>query len=116
MSEIKTQPNEKRCHRMTQTHKLSIPPCCPMSGNPLDGSFIEITYQPDKLILEVASLRSFVDSYKGGKGEIRSMEGMIQDITRICANTVRVMVHSVAMLNINPGQSMKLECAALVTE
>jgi NADPH-dependent 7-cyano-7-deazaguanine reductase QueF len=112
---IKTQPNEKRCHRMRETHKLSIPPCCPVSGNPGKGSVLEISYEPDKRILEVASLRAYVDSYKGGKGDIRSMEGMIQAITQDCANAVRVMVHVIATLKIKPRQEMRLECSALVT-
>jgi NADPH-dependent 7-cyano-7-deazaguanine reductase QueF len=84
-----------------------------MSGNPLEGSLIEISYAPSDRILEVASLRTYVDSYIGGRGEIRSMEGMIQQITQDCANVAGVMVHSVARLNINPNQRMTLECSAL---
>lgn len=113
---LKTQPNERRCHRMEETHILTIPPCCPVSGNPRPGSTIEIRYSPAKQILEVASLRAYVDSYKGGKGDIRSMEGMIQAITQDCANAVGVMVHTLALLNISPRQKMRLECSALVTK
>jgi NADPH-dependent 7-cyano-7-deazaguanine reductase QueF len=110
---LATQPNEKRCHTMRETHTLSLPNCCPVTQNPQKGSTVQISYSPDRLILEVASLRAYVDSYVGGRGDVRSMEGMIQQITQDCANTVGVMVHSVALLLINPNQKMQLECSAL---
>ena len=112
---LKTHPNERRCYRMTEVHILTLPACCPISGNPRKGSFIEIQYSPEKRLLEVASLRAYVDSYRGGRGDVRSMEGMIQQITQDCANAVGVMVHVVATLKIAPRQQMKLECCALVT-
>jgi len=110
---LKTQPNEKRCHQMRETHVLPLLNCCPVTKNPQEGSVLEISYTPDKKILEVASLRACVDSYVGGKGDIRSMEGMIQDITQKCANTVGVMVHSLSLLVIEPNQKMRLDCSAL---
>jgi len=113
--DLKTQPNEKRCHKMRETHTLSLPPCCPVSGNPLQGSTIAISYSPDGgKVLEVAALRAYVDSYQGGRGDVRSMEGMCQQITQDCANVLGVMVHTVAELVIHPGQKMRLECSALV--
>ncbi len=113
-TELKTQRNEKRCHSMRETHILPLKSCCPISKNPRRGSELEISYSPDVAILEVASLRAYVDSYIGGKGDIRSMEGMIQAITQDCANAVQTMVHTVARLNIAPRQRMVLECSALV--
>lgn len=75
-------------------------------------SEITIEYSPDGLHLEVASLLEYINSYIGGKGTIRSMEGMIQQITQDCANAARVMVHVRAKLEINPGQKMEIDCAA----
>lgn len=109
---LKTKPNEARCNSMTETHILDLKPCCPMTHNPRAGSVIEIEYRPGKLILEVASLRAYVDSYIGGRGDVRSMEGMIQNITQDCANTVKTSVRVTAILIIEPEQRMKLECAA----
>ncbi len=109
---IETQPNERRCNGMVETHILPLNPCCPRSGNPLVGSKLTITYRPGDLILEVASLRSYVDSYIGGKGEIRSMEGMIQAITQDCANAVKINCEVVAELLIEPRQEMRLVCHA----
>lgn len=100
---------------MKSVHILPLKPCCPISGNPVTGSAIEIEYRADELLLEVISLREYVDSYQGGRGDIRSMEGMIQQITQDCANAVKTSVHVTARLNIHPRQSMTLECSAHVT-
>jgi 7-cyano-7-deazaguanine reductase len=97
---------------MREMHVLKIPQCCPVSGNPQDGSTIEIEYSVMDLILEVQSLRDYVDSYVGGRGDIRSMEGMIQQITQDCANAVQTSVWVRARLEINPRQQMVLECSA----
>lgn len=114
--QLKTQPNENRCKRTKETHILDLPPCCPISKNPKRGSALEIQYTPEDRVLEVASLRAYVDSYKGGRGDVRSMEGMIQQITQDCANAVKTTVHVVATLNLNPRQKMNLECAAYCTQ
>lgn len=111
---LKTQGYKKRCHQTRETHTLALPKCCPMSGNPQPGSEIEIAYSPEGVVLEVASLHAYIQSYIGGRGDIRSMEEMIQQITQDCANAAKVMVYTIARLNLEPGQKMTLECAALV--
>jgi 7-cyano-7-deazaguanine reductase len=112
MVELKTVANEKRCLWTQETHVLEISDCCPISHNPLSGSTIEIVYDPDGTILEVAALRAYVNSFRGGRGGIRSMEGMIQSIAQDCADTVRTYVRVNAHLLIDPAQQMKLKCAA----
>jgi NADPH-dependent 7-cyano-7-deazaguanine reductase QueF len=97
---------------MVEVHILPLSPACPYSGNPKEGSKIKIVYKPASCILEVTSLREYVDSYKGGKGDIRSMEGMIQQITQDCANAARVGIELTAELIIEPNQEMKLICTA----
>jgi len=69
-------------------------------------------YDPGEVILEVASLRAFIDSYQGGRGEVRSMEGMIQEITQACADVLNVYVRVEADLYIKPFQRMFLKCQA----
>lgn len=113
--ELATQRNEKRCHTMKETHRLELKPCCPISGNPLAGSVIEIEYRVDELVLEVAALRAYVDSYQGGRGDVRSMEGMCQQITQDCADAVQTSVWTRATLNIAPEQQMIVECSANVS-
>ena len=113
--DLLTQPNERRCARMTETHTLPLDPACPVSGNPQAGSTVAITYAPADHILEVESLRAYVDSYTGGRGDIRSMEGMIQAIAQDSANALLVRVVVIADLNIRPNQKMHLKCTAKPT-
>lgn len=98
---------------MTETHILELPRCCPMSGNPQPGSTLEIAYRPAAVVLEVTALRAYVDSYIGGRGDVRSMEGMIQQITQEAANAVGECVSVRADLIINPAQQMRLFCEAI---
>lgn len=109
---LKTQPNENRCKRTLERHILSVPKCCPMSGNPLPGSKIVIEYEPGKRLLEVQALRAYIDSYIGGRGDIRSMEGMIQNIAQDVADVLGVRAYIKAFLEIAPEQQMELECSA----
>lgn len=114
--ELKTQPNEERCYSMREKHILPLSPCCPISGNPKEGSTLKIEYRVNERILEVEALRAYVDSYIGGRGDVRSMEGMCQQITQDCANAVDTSVHVLAELNISPNQRMILECCANPTK
>jgi 7-cyano-7-deazaguanine reductase len=111
-AELKLQPNEHRCAFTKHEHILKLPPCCPISGNPLPGSTITIEYEGQEAFLEVASLRSFVDSFVGGKDDIRSMEGMLQEIAQACADILEVHVKLLSDLQINPGQIMRVTCYA----
>ena len=105
------QPNESRCYTTTQKQTLALPACCPISGNPLEGSEIDITYKPGRWHLEVEALHQYIQSYKGGRGDVRSMEGMIQQIAQDCAETLEVDVVVEARLVIAPGpQKMHLVC------
>lgn len=110
---LKTQPNEARCAETIVTHVLDLPQCCPMSGNPQHGSTIAITYTPLEFLIEVESLHGYVNSYRGGRGAVRTMEGMIQAIAQDCANCVQVEADVKANLNLAPEQKMIVQCFAL---
>ena len=112
MELLLTQPNEKRCAKMEETHILPLDPACPISGNPQAGSTVSIIYTPADHILEVESLRAYIDDYTGGRGDVRSMEGMIQSITQDAADILGVPVEVVADLNIRPNQKMILRCSS----
>ena len=107
---LKTQPNENRCSYTIETHIVALPSCCPVSHNPQAGSTIAIRYRARFCVLEVESLVKYLDSYIGGRGPIRSMEGMIQQITSDCAKVLRTTVEVRAELNLLPEQKMILEC------
>lgn len=107
---IDTQPNELPHVAMIVENVLDLPAACPVSGNPQPGSWIAIRYTPGACVLEVAALRAYVDSFVGGRGEVRSMEAMIQTIAADCAVSLGVSVKVVAELMIEPAQRMRVEC------
>jgi NADPH-dependent 7-cyano-7-deazaguanine reductase QueF len=109
---LKLQPNEGRCAFTEHEHELPLLRCCPVSGNPTWGSTITISYKGAESFLEIQSLREFVDSFVGGKGEIRSMEGMLQEIAQACANILRVDVRLNSVLWLEPKQAMRVTCYA----
>ena len=109
---LRTQPNERRCQKTIQRQTLDLPRCCPRSGNPQTGSFITIEYTPGAYHLEVASLYKYIQSYVGGRGDVRSMEGMVQQITQDCADVLGVPVTVRAFLRLDPPQVMTLTCKA----
>lgn len=90
---IATLPNNTSGMRLFMAHTLAIPPCCPVSRNPLAGSTFTICYRARVDVLEVYSLkayiRDFVGGYRGvtGEIEIRTMEGMIARV--VCGLCVR---------------------------
>src|ERR1700744_169745 len=114
--DLKTQPNEKRCHSTSVEHVLSLPECCPMTKNPKRGSEIKICYQPQKYILEVAALRAYIDSYVGGRGDVRSMEGMIQKIVQDSADCIGAIIYIEADLILDPKQRMIVRVTAFPNE
>lgn len=83
-----------------------------MTKNPRSGSSVEICYLPLRFLIEVQSLHDYIASYIGGRGDVRSMEGMIQNIAQDCADCIGQTVKVVAHLNLDPDQKMLVECTA----
>lgn len=110
---LKAQPNEMRCGETVISHRVDLPQCCPISGNPQPNSWIEIEYVPEDSMLEVASLSEYIDSYVGGRSGVRSMEGMIQSICRDCADCIGTSVCVKATLGLEPVQFMTVRCRAI---
>jgi len=108
MTTLKTMPNEVPAVPMTVENIVPLPKCCPVSGNPQAGSTLTLRYQPAAFVLEVYALRHYIDSYVGGRGEIRSMEAMIQQIAADCAQILGVAVEAVADLALHPHQRMRV--------
>lgn len=95
----------RTCSTETQafvSHTVALSPCCPMSGNPLEGSTLTIFYRPNGIVLPVEDLADMVAEYVGGRGKIRGMEEMIQEICTRSRDTVKVPVRVVAKLLIKP--------------
>lgn len=109
---LRLQINEGRCAFTEHEHVLDLLRCCPVSGNPQPGSVLSIFYKGQRGFLEVQSLLDYVQTYVGGKGDIRSMEGMIQAIAQDCADILEVDVRVEARLMIKPSQRMIVKCYA----
>jgi NADPH-dependent 7-cyano-7-deazaguanine reductase QueF len=97
---------------MIEIHELDIPSCCPVTKNPQPGSVLKIKYRPKRVILEVEYLEIYIREYVGGRLDVRSMEGMVQNIAQDCARTLGVKVKVTAKLILLPKQKMKLQCTA----
>jgi NADPH-dependent 7-cyano-7-deazaguanine reductase QueF len=85
---------------------------CPVTGNPQPGSTLTIAYKGATGFLEVAALRSFIDSYIGGRGDVRSMEGMLQQICQACADALSADVKLTSHSLIQPSQIRRVTCYA----
>ena len=108
-SGLATLPNECPAVELSVFHRLSIPPCCPVSKNPLKGSKLEIRYVPGERLLEVYRLKQYVASFVGGHPDgTRNMEAMVQKIARDVAEAVGVPVTCRAVLKLHPDQEMEL--------
>ena len=82
-------------------HTLPLPSCCPVSGNPQEGSEIRISYRSTGAVLEVYALADYLRSFIGGHSSgVRTMEGMAQQVAEDCARTVeaRVTVRAIVLL------------------
>lgn len=100
------------------SHSTPIPKCCPVSGNPLPGSKLTVCYRPDDVVFPVEDLASFVSEYVGGRGDVRGMEEMIQELATRVRDIVRVPVRAYADLIIWPPfggdqQTMRVSARAL---
>ena len=102
---------------LAQSHRLDLPRCCPISGNPAPGSTLRLTYQPDLWCLEVYALESMVESFVGGFDGApgydpdRNMEGMIATLAQMAADATGVPVKATARLVLDAGR-MTVRCHA----
>jgi hypothetical protein len=84
------------------SHSTPLPQCCPVSRNPLPGSNLTVCYQPNGIVFPVEDLADFVAEYVGGRGDIRGMEEMIQELATRVRDVVGVPVRAYADLIIQP--------------
>lgn len=92
-----------------QSHEVLLPSCCPVSGNPKEGSRFRVSYIPAAQCLEVYSLKHVVADFQGGwKGRgrypaERNMEGMIRTLAQMCADALDTKVRAEAILVLDAG-------------
>lgn len=87
--------------------------CCPVSKNPKGGT-LALTYQPEKWVLEVYSLRELARRFIGGFDATehypaeRNMEGMVELIAQMVADAVGTEVSFRA--------DVLLDCGRMIVE
>lgn len=95
---------------MAQIHRLTLPACCPVSGNPQPGSTVEISYRSEDWCLEVYSLQHTVQKFVGGWPGTerypadRNMEGMVRLLAQMCADALCAQVTVRAQLVLDAGE------------
>lgn len=113
MKRLMTQPNTQRGIQTWEWHILPFYGMCPFSGNPQAGSQLAILYCPERTFLEVYALNAYVQDYQGGRGDVRDMEGMIQQTAQDCANALDTLVTVGAFIRLHDGNVMTVMCQAM---
>lgn len=94
-----------------EIHRIDLPQMCPISKNPQPGSHIRILYKPKDKLLEVYSLKAYIDEFIGGHPTgVRDMEQTIQKIAKDCSETIGVKVSVYANLILDT-QRLYLKCS-----
>jgi NADPH-dependent 7-cyano-7-deazaguanine reductase QueF len=106
---LKTVDNPKIAKMVRQIHEVAIPPLCPKTGNPIEGSKLTIIYSPASKLLEVYSLTEHIASFVGSN-EVRDIEQLAQTVARDCQELLGVKVSVVGKFVLNIGQTVICEC------
>ena len=114
---LQTMPDEVPAVPLWVENRLSLPRCCPVSKNPQPGSTLTLRYLARGRVLEVYSLKAYIESFVDGHMDgTRNMEAMIQRIAQTCANLLQTPVRATADLELMPLQQMRLTCRAKPNE
>src|SRR5262249_30319319 len=106
---LKTIPNPPISRILKQTHEVVVPPLCPKTGNPIEGSTLTISYRPDQKLLEVYSLNEYIASFIGSN-EVRDLELLTQVITQECHAVLGVPVSIIGKFVLDIRQTVICEC------
>lgn len=92
-------------------NRVYLPRCCPVSKNPEPGSHLSLRYRVRGQMLEVFSLKAYIESFVGGHPDgTRNMETMVQKIAQECATLLGTTVYAHAFLLLRPDQEMRVTC------
>ncbi len=106
---LQTIANPKISRLKKQIHEVEIPPLCPKTGNPIQGSTLTITYTPNETLLELYSLKEYIASFIGSR-EVRDLELFTQVVARDCHAVLGVEVSVIGKFVLNIGQTLICEC------
>jgi hypothetical protein len=97
---------------------VPLPSCCPVSGNPQEGSSLTLSYRPRGRVIETYSLEAVVKQFKRGFPGVgpvgpdgtrllyraeRNMEGMVHLLCQMAADAAGVRVRARADLILDTG-------------
>ena len=108
---LKTIDNPGIARLVKQTHEVRVPALCPRTGNPIAGSTLTITYEPNQKLMEIYSLNEYVASFIGSQ-EVRDLELFTQVVARDCHEVLDVTVTVLGLYLLNIGQTVICECTA----
>ncbi len=106
---LKSIDNPKVSRLAKQIHAVDIPPLCPKTGNPIQGSTFTIAYTPAEKLLELYSINDYIASFIGSN-EVRDLELLTQVVARDCHAILGVEVNVVGKFVLNIGQVLVCEC------
>lgn len=106
---LKTIDNPKIAKVVRQVHEVTVPPLCPKTFNPIEGSKLTIIYSPGAKLLEVYSLSEYVNMFVGSN-EVRDIEQLAQIVARDCHEALGVKVSVIGKFILNIGQTVICEC------
>ncbi len=106
---LKTIDNPKISKLKKQIHEVEIPPLCPKTGNPIQGSTLTIIYAPKEKLLELYSLNEYVASFIGSN-QVRDLELLTQVVARDCHEVLGAEVSVIGKFILNIGQTLICEC------
>lgn len=92
-----------------QTHEVQVPPLCPQTNNPINGSTLTITYAPGEDLLEVYSLNECVAAFVGSQA-VRDLELFTQVVARNRHMALGVDVKVMGKFIMNIRQTLTCEC------
>jgi NADPH-dependent 7-cyano-7-deazaguanine reductase QueF len=106
---LKTIDNPRIAKLSKQTHEVQVPPLCPRTENPIQGSTVTISYAPDQKLLEIYSLNEYIASFIGSQ-DVRDLELLTQVIARDCHEILGVQVFVIGKYMLNVGETIICEC------
>lgn len=83
-----------------QKHKIFLPILCVASYNPLDGSYIAISYKAKDYFLEIFSIEKYLQGFIG-HSKVRDIEFFIQEIAQDFSNALNLKVKIKAKILLN---------------
>lgn len=88
-----------------QVHKVSLSDLCPMTGNPIQGSFVVISYAPVDKLLEIYSLNAYVNGFTGSQ-EVRDLEMLVKVVADACSQALEAPVTVLGKFVLNVNQTI----------